>query len=58
MNSLLSQLTKERTMRTEVEERMNSMKIENEKLVMECEKLKDRLFRNEVYKCFHLRQHH
>ena len=55
MNSLLSQLTQERTMRTEVEERMNSMKIENEKLVMECEKLKDRLFRTEVYNCFHLR---
>lgn len=55
MNSLLSQLTKERTMRTEVEEKMNSMKIENEKLVMECEKLKDRLFRIEVYKCFNLR---
>lgn len=56
MNSLLSELTQERTMRTEVEERMNSIKIENEKLVMECEKLKDLLFRPEVSKCFHLRQ--
>lgn len=44
-------------MRTEVEERMKSIKIENEKLVMECEKLKDLPFRTKVYKCFHLRQH-
>lgn len=41
MNSLLSDLNEERNKRIELDERIISMETTNQKLVSECEKLKD-----------------